>query len=61
MKARKIAGNNIIPMTIEELKAKPCRRGHSRLDAYVFRDPFSSRIVVNYKTCAIEYHRKKVK
>jgi hypothetical protein len=55
------ANKNVIPKTVEELKSIPCKRGHSREDAYVFKDPYSTRIVVNCKTCAILYHRKKKK
>ncbi len=52
------ANKNVVPKTVEELKATPCTKGHSREDAYVFKDPYSTRIVVNCKTCATEYRKK---
>lgn len=52
------ANKNVVPKTVEELKAIPCGKGHSRHDAYVFQDPYSTRIVVNCRTCALNWKKK---
>lgn len=47
---------------IEELKKLPCRRGHSRRDAYVNVNPFTHNIVLNCRQCRqIQLALKKIK
>ncbi len=46
-------------MTIEELRQRPCGKGHSREDAYVYRfNPVNRRQFVVCRKCALErYHQ----
>lgn len=46
--------------SIEQLKKKPCRKGHSRMDAYAYENPFDGKIVLICKGCRSERELKKV-
>jgi len=43
---------------INKLLEKPCKRGHSRKDAYVNTNPFDNKTVISCRKCRELYYEK---